>query len=120
MTTVGLCDTVTVVRHPGIQDQLICDTPVTARAEDNLCMKALRLFFQELGVKEDFVTITLQKRIPAQAGLGGGSSDAAAVLRALRTLYAAMYRSSSGAVRRWQRAGAKSCRPCRICRPAGW
>lgn len=88
MTTVGLCDTVTVVRHPGIQDQLICDTPVTARVEDNLCMKALRLFFQELGVKEDFVTITLEKRIPAQAGLGGGSSDAAAVLRALRTLYA--------------------------------
>ena len=88
MTTVGLCDTVTVVRHPGIQDQLICDTPVTARVEDNLCMKALRLFFQELGVKEDFVTITLEKRIPAQAGLGGGSSDAAAVLRGLRTLCA--------------------------------
>lgn len=88
MQQVGLCDTVSVARHPGIQDQLICDVPVTARAEDNLCMKALRLFFQELGVKEDFVTITLQKRIPAQSGLGGGSSDAAAVLRALRTLYA--------------------------------
>ncbi len=88
MTGVALSDTVTVARHSGIQDQLICDVPVTARAEDNLCMKALRLFFQELGVKEDFVTITLQKRIPAQAGLGGGSSDAAAVLRALRTLYA--------------------------------
>ena len=88
MQHVGLCDTVSVARHPGIQDQLICDVPVTARAEDNLCMKALRLFFQELGVKEDFVTVTLQKRIPAQAGLGGGSSDAAAVLRALRTLYA--------------------------------
>ena len=88
MTGAALCDTVSVARHPGIQDQLICDVPVTARAEDNLCMKALRLFFQELGVKEDFVTITLEKRIPAQAGLGGGSSDAAAVLRALRTLYA--------------------------------
>ena len=88
MTGAALSDTVTVARHPGIQDQLICDPPVTARAEDNLCMKALRLFFQELGVKEDFVTITIQKRIPTQAGLGGGSSDAAAVLRALRTLYA--------------------------------
>ena len=88
MIGAALSDTVTVARHPGIRDQLICDPPVTARAEDNLCMKALRLFFQELGVKEDFVTITLQKRIPAQAGLGGGSSDAAAVLRALRALYA--------------------------------
>lgn len=88
MTAVSLCDTVTVARHPGIQDQLVCTPPVTERAEDNLCMKALRLFFQELGVKEDFVTIQLQKCIPTQAGLGGGSSDAAAVLRALRTLYA--------------------------------
>ena len=88
MTAVSHCDTVTVARHPGIQDQLVCTPPVTERAEDNLCMKALRLFFQELGVKEDFVTIQLQKCIPTQAGLGGGSSDAAAVLRALRTLYA--------------------------------
>ena len=89
MTAVGLFDTVTVSRHPGIRDELICYPPVTERPEDNLCMKALRVFFQELGVKEDFVTITLQKRIPTQAGLGGGSSDAAAVLRGLRTLYAA-------------------------------
>lgn len=88
MTVVDLFDTVTVSRHPGIRDELICDPPVTERPEDNLCMKALRVFFQELGVKEDFVTITLQKRIPTQAGLGGGSSDAAAVLRGLRTLYA--------------------------------
>ena len=88
MTAVDLFDTVTVSRHPGIRDELICDPPVTERPEDNLCMKALRVFFQELGVKEDFVTITLQKRIPTQAGLGGGSSDAAAMLRGLRTLYA--------------------------------
>ena len=88
MTAVDLFDTVTVSRHPGIRDELICDPPVTEHPEDNLCMKALRVFFQELGVKEDFVTITLQKRIPTQAGLGGGSSDAAAVLRGLRTLYA--------------------------------
>ena len=89
MTAVGLFDTVTVSRHPGIRDELICHPPVTEHPEDNLCMNVLRVFFQELGVKEDFVTITLQKRIPTQAGLGGGSSDAAAVLRGLRTLYAA-------------------------------
>ena len=89
MTAVDLFDTVTVSRHPGIRDELICHPPVTEHPEDNLCMNVLRVFFQELGVKEDFVTITLQKRIPTQAGLGGGSSDAAAVLRGLRTLYAA-------------------------------
>ena len=87
MQQVGLWDTVTVSRGSG-HDKLICMPPVTEQAEDNLCMKALRLFFAETGKKRGGVTITLEKRIPTQAGLGGGSSDAAAVLRALRTLYA--------------------------------
>ena len=88
MTGVGLHDTVTLYRNAGPWDKLECDPPVTERAGDNLCMKALRVFFEELGPKKDFVTIQLKKHIPAQAGLGGGSSDAAAVLRGLRTLYA--------------------------------
>ena len=88
MTAVGLCDTVTLYRNTGPWDKLECDPPVTERAGDNLCMKALRVFFEEFGPKKDFVTIQLEKRIPTQAGLGGGSSDAAAVLRGLRTLYA--------------------------------
>lgn len=88
MTAVGLCDTVTLYRNTGPWDKLECDPPVTERAVDNLCMKALRVFFEEFGPKKDFVTIQLEKRIPTQAGLGGGSSDAAAVLRGLRTLYA--------------------------------
>ena len=88
MTGVGLHDTVTLYRNAGPWDKLECDPPVTERAGDNLCMKALRVFFEEFGPKKDFVTIQLEKRIPAQAGLGGGSSDAAAVLRGLRTLYA--------------------------------
>ena len=88
MTGVGLHDTVTLYRNAGPWDKLECDPPVTERAGDNLCMKALRVFFEEFGPKKDFVTIRLEKTIPTQAGLGGGSSDAAAVLRALRTLYA--------------------------------
>ena len=88
MTCAALCDSVILDRNAGPWDKLVCDPPVTERSGDNLCMKALRLFFQELGVKEDFVTITLEKHIPTQAGLGGGSSDAAAVLRGLRAMYA--------------------------------
>lgn len=88
MTGVALGDTVTLERHPGIRDELICLPPVTERVEDNLCMKALRVFFAEFGAREEYVTITLTKQIPTQAGLGGGSSDAAAVLRGLRRLYA--------------------------------
>ena len=87
MQRIGLWDTVTVRGNAG-EDALRCDVPVTERAEDNLCMKALRVFFAETGARSGGVAVTLEKRIPAQAGLGGGSSDAAAVLRALRALYA--------------------------------
>lgn len=87
MQRISLWDTVTVERGTG-RDTLLCSVPVTENVDDNLCMKAARAFFAETGTKSDGVTITLEKHIPVQAGLGGGSSDAAAVLRALRTLYA--------------------------------
>ena len=86
MQRISLWDTVTVERGTG-RDRLLCDAPVTEDENDNLCMRAAKVFFAETGLKSDGVTVTLEKRIPMQAGLGGGSSDAAAVLRALWTLY---------------------------------
>lgn len=86
MQRIGLWDTVTVERG-GERDRLLCDTAVTENDGDNLCMRAVGAFFAG-AERRDGVTVTLRKRIPMQAGLGGGSSDAAAVLRALRTLYA--------------------------------
>ncbi len=58
---------------------------VDCNAEDNLCMKALRLMQRLYGVGE--AHISLEKRIPFGAGLGGGSSDATAVIVALNELY---------------------------------
>jgi 4-diphosphocytidyl-2-C-methyl-D-erythritol kinase len=48
--------------------------------EDNICMRALRLLQHEYGIGQ--ALIRLHKAIPTGAGLGGGSADAAAVLRA--------------------------------------
>ena len=56
--------------------------------EDNLAFRAARLYFEATG-QDEGVHITLEKRIPVAAGLGGGSSDAGAVLRGLSQLYPA-------------------------------
>lgn len=58
---------------------------IDCNAEDNLCMKALRLMQRLYGVGG--AHIRLEKRIPFGAGLGGGSSDATAVILALNELY---------------------------------
>lgn len=53
---------------------------------DNLCLRAFRLMHERYGV--DGVDIRLDKRVPFGAGLGGGSSDATAVVLALDELFA--------------------------------
>ena len=53
--------------------------------QENLMWKAAELFLAETGISGG-VRMELEKHIPAQAGLGGGSSDAAAVLRGLNRL----------------------------------
>jgi 4-diphosphocytidyl-2-C-methyl-D-erythritol kinase len=59
--------------------------PDLGPASANLAVRAAAAFIEAAGIEPDF-QIDLVKRIPAGAGLGGGSSDAAAVLRALEQL----------------------------------
>jgi 4-diphosphocytidyl-2-C-methyl-D-erythritol kinase len=65
--------------------EFTCSDPALSDAKDNLATKAARIFLNEfkLGIG---VRIHLEKAVPVGAGLGGGSSDAAAVLLALRDL----------------------------------
>ena len=58
------------------------DDPALPTGEDNLVVRAAHLFFSRIN-REPNVRITLSKKIPHGAGLGGGSSDAAATLRLL-------------------------------------
>lgn len=71
--------------EPAERTSLYCDDPAVPADESNLVLKAAAAFHRatqwHAGVK-----FTLQKRIPMGAGLGGGSSDAAAALRALNRL----------------------------------
>ena len=86
MQRVSLCDTLTAERtDSGIS--LACSDPSLPSGEENLAHRAAALFFRETGIVGG-AALTLEKRIPSQAGLGGGSSDAASALLALRKLYA--------------------------------
>ena len=86
MQRVSLCDTLTAEQtREGIT--LTCSDPALPSGEENLAHRAASLFFRETGIAGG-AALTLEKRIPSQAGLGGGSSDAASTLLALRKLYA--------------------------------
>jgi 4-diphosphocytidyl-2-C-methyl-D-erythritol kinase len=63
-----------------------CDDPSLPSGEDNLVVRAAKIFFEEANVKGG-VSIKLEKKIPHGSGLGGGSSDAAATLLALNQLF---------------------------------
>jgi 4-diphosphocytidyl-2-C-methyl-D-erythritol kinase len=65
--------------------EFTCSDPTLSDAQDNLATKAARLFLSEFKLTTG-VRIHLEKAVPVGAGLGGGSSDAAAVLLALRQL----------------------------------
>jgi len=85
MQSVDLADVVTVepTRFGGVD--IRCNLPHIPRDRRNIAWKAAAAFF---GEEMPGLKITLEKQIPAGAGMAGGSADAAAVLAALRVLYA--------------------------------
>jgi len=71
---------------PAAALSLVCDTDLGIPAEENLAHRAALALGEEFG-RDPAVRIELTKRVPHGAGLGGGSSDAAAVLRGLAHLW---------------------------------
>lgn len=86
MQSISLADVVTVVSCPGEGITLTCsreDIPTDSR---NTAYRAAELFMQSAG-KNGAVLLDIEKHIPSGAGMGGGSADAAAVLRGLNKIY---------------------------------
>lgn len=87
MQTISLRDDIQIDLETGKPWEIFCDKEGVPTGETNLCWKAAKLFFETIGKDPNGLTIHITKRIPMQAGLGGGSADAAAVLRALNRHY---------------------------------
>ena len=87
MSCAALYDEVTLESGTSGGISMTCDCPGLPLDDTNLCLRAAKLFFKKTGIPCDGLHIDLTKRIPMQSGLGGGSADAAAVLRGLRKLY---------------------------------
>ena len=87
MQMVGLYDQIDFCRIPARKEVRlqVKGLPVSS-GEDNLIVQAARAYLKRYDVRGG-VKITLSKQIPVSAGLGGGSSDAAATLKALCLLW---------------------------------
>ncbi len=87
MQSISLADTVAVEAERSDETviKLTCDKSFIPTDERNIAVKAAKAFLHHAGIHAH-VRIALQKRIPVGAGMGGGSTDAAAVLRALEAL----------------------------------
>lgn len=83
LQTVALRDDIELLLDTGTGWRIECETAGIPLDETNLAWRAARVFFDTFGGEPDGLTIRITKRIPSGAGLGGGSADAAAVLRAL-------------------------------------
>ncbi|MBI4200756.1 MAG: 4-(cytidine 5'-diphospho)-2-C-methyl-D-erythritol kinase [Chloroflexi bacterium] len=81
--TIDLADRLTF--KPSESLSLRCDPPI-GPTEENLVLRAARQLQESTGCAFG-AAITLEKRIPLASGLGGGSADAAATLRALNTFW---------------------------------
>lgn len=87
MQTVGLCDEVSVTPTEDGQLSARSNLRFIPTDERNLAVKAARVYLETAGLRGQGLLLNLNKRIPVGAGMAGGSSDAAAVLRALNRMY---------------------------------
>ena len=87
MQTISLRDDIEIDVETGNDWKLSCDKPGIPTDNRNLAWKAAEIYCRTMQKDPKGLEIRITKRIPSEAGLGGGSADAAAVLRALNRHY---------------------------------
>ena len=87
MQTISIRDDIEIDVDTGKPWKLHCSMEGIPQDQRNLAWKAAEVFYQFTKLETSGLEIRITKRIPTQAGLGGGSADAAAVLRALNKHY---------------------------------
>lgn len=137
MQTISIRDDVEVEVGTAKPWTLSCDKEDVPQDSSNLAWKAAEMFCRAAKRDPEGVAIRITKRIPTQAGLGGGSADAAAVLRALNRHYDYPFSvyalaelgaevGSDVPFCTWEarccaKDGESGCGSCRICRrPCSW
>lgn len=83
MQSITLADTLTLEENQGEGLRVSANLRFLPTGEKNLAAAAALRFWEVLGREPENLDIRIEKRIPVCAGMAGGSSDAAAVLRAL-------------------------------------
>ncbi len=87
MQSISLCDTLRIRVSEGGGIRVRTTEAALPEGPDNLAFRAAAAFFSAVDRPCPGVEIFIEKKIPFCAGMAGGSSDAAAVLRALRALF---------------------------------
>lgn len=136
MQSVTLHDTLTLTPNEGQGLRVKTNLRFLPTGDKNLAAAAALRFWEALGREPEHLDIEIQKRIPVCAGMAGGSSDAAAVLRALNELAGSPFTPTELA-KVGENVGSDvpycvlggtalaedeaRCSPrCPPCRPAGW
>lgn len=86
MQEVSIADDITVTIDPDLEDEIVVANCMEGLSqEDDLCYKAATKYVDLIDAKGyGRITINVTKNIPSQAGMGGGSSDAASVIKLLQ------------------------------------